>query len=121
MKPKTEREAFKTRNKYADKSGILTFNPNQTTEENSGIWFKPFASFEKVNLDGGPNVGNNTYGALIGFYSKMYELSNGWNAIYSGFIGYNGSRQYYEGNSIYQNGGQIGLTGVWYKNIFLQD
>jgi hypothetical protein len=50
-----ERQAMKLRNKYA-MSGVqsgnklMTFSPNQLPEESRGMWFKPFATFEKVDL-----------------------------------------------------------------------
>ncbi|MEE3350588.1 MAG: autotransporter outer membrane beta-barrel domain-containing protein, partial [Candidatus Gastranaerophilaceae bacterium] len=74
--------------------------------------------FEHVNLKGGPNVENVMYGSYFGGDSQMKELRNGWDFQYSVYIGYNGSHQNYQGNSIYQNGGNLGATGIWYKDDF---
>jgi outer membrane autotransporter protein len=34
------------------------------------------------------------------------------------YAGYNGSHQHFAGNSMYQNGGHLGMTGIWYKKDF---
>ena len=48
----------------------------------------------------------------------MKQLSNGWKRQFSAYVGYNGSVQDYERQSIDQNGGTVGVTEVWYKNNF---
>lgn len=114
-----ERTAMKLRNRYASaQPNLMTFSPNQTQEGNKGLWFRPYATFEKVNLDNGPKVNNIGYGSYFGGDSDLIELKNGWDAIFTGYAGYNGSHQSFDGFSIYQNGGQLGATGVFYKNKF---
>ena len=38
--------------------------------------------------------------------------------MFSVYAGYNGSHQAYNGNSIYQNGGHLGVSGIAYKGNF---
>ena len=113
-----ERKAMKMANLYASEVQPQVFSPTYLPEKDSAGWFRPYASFEKVNLNGGPNAENVMYGSYFGGDSKMYETKNGWDYQYSVYIGYNGSHQNYQGNSIYQNGGNIGATGIWYKGDF---
>ena len=118
-----QRTAMKFANKLAStqstgEGGVITFSPNQIPEEDKGLWFRPFATFENVGLKNGPNVKNIGYGTLVGGDSGIVELKHGWDAIYSGYVGYNGSNQYYDGVSVTQNGGTLGLSGIWYKNNF---
>ena len=113
-----ERKAFKMANLYASEVQPKVFSPTYLPEKDSAGWFRPYASFEKVNLKGGPNVENVMYGSYFGGDSQMKELRNGWDFQYSVYIGYNGSHQNYQGNSIYQNGGNLGATGIWYKGDF---
>src|SRR5574344_1733761 len=116
-----ERNAMKYANKYAMQgtgNNLGTFSPNQIPEQNKGAWFRPYASFEKVNLKNGPKVGNVMYGSLIGGDSPILELKHGWDMVYTGYAGYNGSHQNYDGVSIYQNGGTLGASSVFYKGNF---
>ena len=48
----------------------------------------------------------------------MYDLGHGWDGMWGDYVGYNGSHQNYNGVSIYQNGGTLGLTGMAYKGNF---
>ena len=48
----------------------------------------------------------------------MYDLGHGWDGMWGAYLGYNGSHQNYDGVSIYQNGGTLGLTGMLYKGNF---
>src|SRR5574344_456417 len=116
-----ERNAMKYANKYAMQgtgNKLGTFSPNQIPEQNKGAWFRPYASFEKVNLKNGPKVGNVMYGSLIGGDSPILELKHGWDMVYTGYAGYNGSHQNYDGVSIYQHGGTLGASSVFYKGNF---
>ena len=112
---------MKTRNKTAqvlEGNTFVAYDRNILPEEHKGLWFKPYTSIERVALNNGPAVGNTAYGALVGGDSGIVGLNNGWDAIYSIYGGYNGSHQHHEGNSIYQNGGLIGGTAVFYKGNF---
>lgn len=123
LMPMAQRIAMKYANKYAStqgtgEGGVITFSPNQIPEEQKGLWFRPFATFENVGLKNGPNVKNIGYGSLFGGDSDLLELKHGWDMQYSFYGGYNGSNQYYNGVSIYQNGGSLGASSTWYKNNF---
>ena len=65
------------------------------------------------------NVGNNAYGSIIGADFGLKELKHGWKFMPTAYIGYNGAHQYYSGLGAYQNGGQAGFLGTWYKNNFI--
>ena len=123
LMPRVQRIAMKYANKYAStqgtgEGGVITFSPNQIPEEQKGLWFRPFATFENVGLKNGPNVKNIGYGSLFGGDSDLLELKHGWDMQYSFYGGYNGSNQYYNGVSIYQNGGSLGASSTWYKDNF---
>jgi hypothetical protein len=90
----------------------------QFDEVNKAIWVKPYTSFEKVPLRGGPTVENTSYGMLIGGDSDFIRLKHGWTGVVSPFIGYNGAHQNYADVSSYQNGGTLGITGYLYKGNF---
>lgn len=113
-----ERKAFKMANRYASEVQPKVFSPTYLPEKDHAAWFRPYASFEKVKLNNGPKVDNIMYGSYFGGDSDMKELSHGWDFQWSAYAGYNGSHQNYSGNSIYQNGGNLGATGIWYKNDF---
>ena len=114
----SQRQAMKFRNKYASASGRLMYDPKISQYENKAGWFRPFATFEKVNLDNGPKVSNVAYGSYFGGDSELYDLGKGWDGMWSVYAGYNGSHQSYDGVSIYQNGGTLGATGMLYKGNF---
>ena len=113
-----ERKAYTMANRYASTVTPQVFSPTYLPEQNKGAWFRPYSTFEKVGLNNGPKVGNISYGSYFGGDSPMFETKNGWDYQYSLYAGYNGSHQYYSGNSIYQNGGTFGGTAIWYKNDF---
>ena len=113
-----ERKAYKMANLYASEVQPKVFSQTYLPEKDLAGWFRPYASFEKVGLRNGPRVGNNMYGSYFGGDSQMHETKNGWDYQYSVYAGYNGSHQHYAGNSIYQNGGHLGVTNIWYKKDF---
>lgn len=114
MLPQKARLAEETANKYAITEGAAPYQDNS----NSGIWYRPYTSFESVNLNNGPDVDVISYGTLIGGDSDFKDLGHGWRSVISAFAGYNGSSQSYSGQSIYQNGGVLGATASFYKGNF---
>ena len=117
--PSSVRTAMHDRNKYAAaEGGFITYDPNQLPEESAGVWFNPYASYDKVGLKRGPRVKDFSYGGLVGLDLGMKEYKNGWNGIYNAYVGYNGNHARYDGTTLNYNGGVLGLTGVWYKNNF---
>lgn len=115
---KKERQAMKLRNKYAAANSILAFDPTNTPYDDKAVWIRPYSTFENVPLKGGPKVSNVAYGSYFGLESELYELNNGWDAMYGIYAGYNGSHQTYDGIGIFQNGGTLGLVGMAYKGNF---
>lgn len=118
---KKEREAYKLANKYAvanDGEIPLIYSPVASQERAKAVWFRPYATFEQVDLRRGPKVSNILYGSFFGGDSQMYELKHGWDFQYSGYAGYTGSHQAYKGNDVFQNGGIVGVTAAWYKGNF---
>ncbi len=118
IQPPDARTGFDTRNKIASTSSQFAFSPFLMPEDNKGIWFKPYSTFENVPLRGGIDVSNVSYGALVGGESGLKKLKRGWYGIYGAYASYNGSHQTFYGNSIYNNGGLIGIDGVLYKGGF---
>ena len=55
---------------------------------------------------------------MFGVESGLTELKNGWYTLYGGYASYNGSHQAFDGNSIYNNGGLLGVDAVFYKGGF---
>ncbi len=121
--PYIERVAMKNQGRYAlsptgDATDIGTFSPLLTKEEDAGFWVKPYASFESIPLKNGQKVSNINYGTLVGYDSPLTTLSNGWERVLTGYIGYNGASQRYQGVDAYQNGGLLGSTATFYKGNF---
>ena len=121
--PYLERVAIVNQNKYAlsptgDATDVGTYSPLLVKEHTPGFWFKPYASFENIPLKNGPKVSNINYGSLIGYDSPITEISNGFERVLTGYIGYNGASQRYQGVDTYQNGGLLGSTITLYKGNF---
>ena len=104
-------------NRYAGAGDL--YAPYQYSRKDGGLWFKSYGNFEHLNMNHGLDVGNNGYGSLIGADFGLKELKNGWKFMPTAYIGYNGAHQYFNRVSAYQNGGQLGLMGTWYKGNFL--
>ena len=113
-----QRQALKMYNKYAyngDGFGSVATSSGAIPEEQAGVWARPYSSFENVHLKNGPKVSNVMYGTFFGGDSSIKEFKNGFDGIFSAYVGYNGSHQVFNHNSLWQNGGTLGLTGTLYK------
>ena len=117
IQPPEVKTGYENKNKIASMKQFA-FSPFLMPEENPGIWFKPYSTFENVSLRRGPEVSNVSYGSLVGTESGLKKLKNGWYAIYGAYAGYNGSHQAWQGNGIYNNGGVLGLDTAFYKDKF---
>ena len=115
---KEQRQALKLKNKMASADGRILYDKTLARQEKAEGWVRPYATFESVSLSNGPKVSNVAYGTFMGGESPMYDLGHGWDGIWGAYIGYNGSHQTYNKNSIYQNGGTLGLVGMAYKGNF---
>lgn len=121
--PYLERMAIKNQNRYAlsptgDATDVGTFSPLFTKSKSAGFWVKPYSSFESVPLKNGPKVQNINYGTLIGYDSQLTPIANGFDRVLTGYLGYNGASQHFQGISSFQNGGILGGTLTLYKNNF---
>ena len=121
--PYLERVAIINQGKYAlsptgDATDVGTYSPLMIKQHDPGFWVKPYASFENVPLKNGPKVSNINYGTLIGYDSPLKSISNGFERVLTGYIGYNGASQRYSGVDAYQNGGLLGGTATFYKGNF---
>ena len=108
-----QRKALKNQYKVASLVGGV-----EAAHKDKNMWFNPYASYEKVKLDDGPKVSNAGYGMFFGGETDLKELGHGWDGVFGAYAGYNGSHQSYDGVSIYQNGGSLGLVGMAYKDNF---
>lgn len=116
--PSFKDENSKMSNNYASTDPL--FAPYQYSRKDGGIWVKGYGVFEHLQMSNGlSHVGNNSYGTLIGADLGLKELKNGWTFMPTAYIGYNGAHQYWSNVSQYQNGGQAGFLGTWYKDNFI--
>ena len=119
--PNSVRHAKLNANKYALSTD---FNNNNVDDcklcdsNNKAGWFKPYVTFENMNLKHGPKVDAITYGSLVGYDTDFRELKHGWHSVGTGYIGYNGSQLNYSGVDTTMNGGLLGYTETFYKNNF---
>ena len=104
-------------NRYASISPM--FAPYQYSRKDGGLWYKMYGNFENLQMNNGLKVGNNSYGALIGADFGLKELKHGWKFMPTAYIGYNGAHQTFANMGAYQNGGQAGFLGTFYKNNFI--
>ena len=104
----------KNSNKYA--AGGALFAPYQNTYEDGGLWAKTYVSLNKMDLTHNLRVGNNIWGTLAGADLPAVELNKDWKFIPTGYIGYNAGHQHFNGVSMQQNGGQLGVMGTFIKD-----
>lgn len=110
LNPASVRMAQKQANRYAitEEADGVTYEVNETNS--GGTWIRPFAAYDSVGLSNGPKVSNMSYGTFIGGDSAIHQFKNGGEGVLSAHVSYLGSHQSFNGNSIYQNGGNLGLT-----------
>ena len=96
------------------------YAPYQYSKKDGGLWYRMYGTFETLQMSQGlSRVGNNAYGTIIGADFGLKDLKHGWKFMPTAYIGYNGAHQYFAGMGAYQNGGQAGFLGTWYKNNFV--
>lgn len=118
LSPVNKTKSLYYQNKFADARGNLAFSPLMIPEQKKGFWIKPYTVFENVPLRNGPKVSNVIYGSIIGGESELTEIKRNWYMLYGAYVSYNGSHQAYQGNSIYNNGGLLGINSAFYKGNF---
>lgn len=104
-------------NKYA--ATLPQFAPYQYKQEDGGLWFKSYVNFETLSMTNNLNVGNNSYGSLVGADFPVVDLANGWKFLPTAYIAYNGGNQNFNNVSMVQNGGQGGFMGTFMKDNFI--
>ena len=104
-------------NYYASANDL--YAPYQYSKKDGGLWVKMYGTFERLNMNRGLDVGNNAYGAIVGADFGLKNLKRGWQFMPTAYIAYNGGHQYWDGLGAYQNGGQMGFLGTWYKKNFM--
>ncbi len=109
--------AMENANKYA--ALIPQFAPYQYSPKDGGLWFKSYATFERLFMTSNLNIGNNYYGTLIGADFPQTYIRDGWKFIPTAYVAYNGGHQTFSGVSMYQNGGQFGGMGTLVKDDFI--
>lgn len=107
-------------NRYAvSEEDAMVYSPLFIPELEKGIWFRPFANFENIDMSQiGDDITSQTYGALVGGDTALKDLGNGYQGMMSAYVGYTGSHQDIDGLNNLQNGGVVGVTGAIYKNGF---
>ena len=105
-------------NEYAISDTVPVYNNSPIPETSQAMWTKPYTTFEKVELNNGPRVSNIAYGAMYGGDSDLVNIGHGFKGVISAFIGYNGNHMSYDGISMDQQGGTLGVTGTLYKGNF---
>ena len=118
-RPYGERMALRYNDMLAvadDETGKYALNHRRDYDK--GFFFRPYGSIERVKLKKGPKVDNYTYGSFVGFDSSLVHMKSGFDAVYSGYVSYNGSIQDYDTVKIHQNGATVGATAAFYKKNF---
>ena len=117
--PKFERMARIKSTQYAISTDFNeNLAPLSMNFDNKAGWFRPYVTFENMNLRHGPKVNAITYGSLAGYDGNFVTMKHGWTRLGSGYIGYNGSQLSYKGVDTSMNGGLLGLTETFYKGNF---
>ena len=117
--PSMERYAKINANKYALSTDFNENMPSYADQlHNNAVWFRPYTTFETMNIKNGPKVDAITYGSLVGFDGDFKEMKNGWSRVFTGYAGYMGSSLNYSGVDTTMNGGLLGFTETFYKGNF---
>ena len=103
-------------NRFASATDL--YPPYQYSRKDGGLWVKAYGTFENLQMNVG-KIGNNAYGTIIGADFGLKELKHGWQFMPTVYITYNGAHQYWKGYGAYQNGGQAGFMGTFYKNNWI--
>lgn len=104
-------------NVYANENPL--FAPYQYNKEDGSIWYKAYGNIERLQLTQDINTQNNMWGSLLGADFPLVKLKNGWSVLPTAYIGYTGAYQTFSGVNMYQNGGQGGIMGTFYKGDFI--
>lgn len=117
---KRQRQLAKMKNKYAISDNELVYDMTNTALEDANFWIKPYVSFENVKT-AGAKINTKTYGLYMGANSGIKELSNGWDFIWGGYVGYNGAYLKNLDDKMFQNGATLGLEAMFLKGNFFTE
>lgn len=104
-------------NVYANENPL--FAPYQYSKQDGTLWYKAYGNIERLQLSQNINTQNNMWGSLIGADFPLVKLKNGWSVLPTTYVGYMGAYQTYSGVDMYQNGGQFGAMGTFFKGNFI--
>ena len=104
-------------NVYANENPL--FAPYQYSKKDGGLWYKAYGNLERLQLSQDINTQNNMWGSMVGADFPIVELKKGWKLLPTAYVGYTGAYQTYSGVNMYQNGGQGGIMGTFYKGDFI--
>lgn len=105
-------------NVYANENPL--FAPYQYSKKDGSLWYKAFGNIERLQLSQDINTQNNMWGSLVGADFPLVQLKHGWSVLPTAYVGYTGAYQTYNGVNMYQNGGQAGVMGTFYKGNFIE-
>jgi len=104
-------------NVYASENPL--YAPYQYSKKDGGLWYKAYGNLERLQLSQNINTQNNMWGSMVGADFPIVELKKGWKLLPTAYVGYTGAYQTYAGVNMYQNGGQGGIMGTFYKGDFI--
>lgn len=104
-------------NVYANENPL--FAPYQYSKKDGSLWYKGYGNIERLQLSQNINTQNNMWGSLVGADFPLVQLKHGWSVLPTAYVGYTGGYQTYSGVNMYQNGGQVGAMGTFYKGNFI--
>lgn len=104
-------------NVYANENPL--YAPYQYNRKDGSLWYKGFGNIERLQLSQGINTQNNMWGSLVGADFPVIKLKHGWECLPTAYVGYTGGYQTYDSVNMYQNGGQAGIMGTFFKGNFI--
>ncbi len=102
--------------KEGDPTKPAYYNQHELTYR--GAWMRAFTSNEGIDYGGGWSSRDRYAGAMVGFDTVVHEHDNGWESVFTGYMGAQFIRQDYSGGRIKQHGGFMGITESFYKKNF---
>ena len=87
-------------------------------ESVKGLWIRPYAYNDNIELTKRLTITNTAYGAYAGYNSEPSDMGRSVSGVFSLYGAYNASDQSYDGATITQGGGLVGVTAVLFKERF---
>lgn len=105
-------------NVYANENPL--FAPYEYNKQGGSLWYRAYGNIERLQLSQNINTQNNMWGSIIGADFPLVDLKRGWKLLPTAYVAYTGGYQTYSGVNMYQNGGQGGFMGTFYKGNFME-